>query len=100
MRGNLNLEITLVRYSNPTHESCDGEHCEDLVGAFITDQCDNYFTFQLRTQGSSTLLSPKITTSDYQKDVFSFDASVLAALGIPKPLTFHNLNPIVRGRQS
>ena len=91
----MDLGISLVSYSNPDHEDCNGGHCE----APFSNNCDNYFTFRLRTQASASLLSPENTTNDYGQDVFSFDESVLDLLGISNPLTYQNLNPTVRASQ-
>ena len=81
VRGSVDLEISLVSYSNPDHEDCNGGHCE----APFTHNCDNYFTFQLRTQASASLFSPETTTNDYGEDMFSF-SDALDELGISNPL--------------
>ena len=77
------LEVTLESYSNPDHEECGGEHCEGIFGG----ECDNIFTFCLRSIGSPSCLET-LTTNDITADEFTFGDSELETLGINNPLEF------------
>ena len=88
----ITLEVSLVRYSNPTSEDCDGGNCEGLIGT-----CDNIFTFCLQETSSSSCEHGRITTSDIESDSFLFSSSsVLRDLGLSSNvITFTGFVPTV-----
>ena len=86
VRGSVNLEVSLVSYSNPSNNACNGGHCEAGLG-----ECDTYYYLQLVTKDSSTPLYKE--TNNYTGKVF---LSVPTRVGIAEPMTFSNLNPTVR----
>ena len=82
----MNLEISLVSYSNPSNKACNGGHCEASFG-----DCDPYYDLQLVTKDSSTPLY-KETNNRVGKAFFSAPTRV----GITESAMFSNLNPTVR----
>ena len=86
------VEVTLHSYSNPTHQDCNGDHCEGLPGG----NCDNFFDFCLREVGGSSCLTPNITTGYIEEDVFTFGESELNQLEIDNPLKFSSISSSVR----
>ena len=87
----LDLEISLVRYSNPNSEDCDGGNCESST----LGTCDNLFTFCLRTSGTSACSYEISSTNDIEDDDFSFTSSVLSQIGLSNPIGFRSIAPTV-----
>ena len=88
----LTVDLELIFYNNPTHEDCDGGHCESSS----TAMCDNKFDFCVRAAGNDTCLSPVLRTDDLDNDVITFSADDLSVLGISNPVQFSSISTDVR----
>lgn len=83
----LTVDLELIFYSNPTHEDCDGGHCESTS----TAMCDNKFDFCVRAAGNDTCLTPVVSTSDLDSDTITFSPFELSELEINNPIQFSSI---------
>ena len=86
----VDLEITLVRYRNPSSLACNGGDCDLFSGT-----CDNLFTFCLRAAGTSACTYEVSSTDGITDDDFLFTSSILSQIGLSNPTEFRNIAPTV-----
>ena len=93
----LNVEVTLVSYSNPTSQDCRDCHCEASCQASTgSGTCDNVFSFCLRNVGSPSCFTT-IVTEEIHNDSFLFSTpEIINILGIANPLTYSGIRTSVR----
>ena len=79
----------LNSYSNSDNEYCNGGHCESFPS--VEGPCDNEFMFCLRVVGSTSCLTPAITSEYLEANEIMFTEDDLATLGISNPLQFFGI---------